>query len=511
VLRILLLFILTSTWILNTNTVSQAEYSGERISIVESAVEATHWQLVKWKNNETVCNIFVQDHRLPNNLEIINYCGIDVLQTWINTPVCPQALAGYGSQCTGLFQRNLGNTTISVKKVKKLPTMSFAVSAPDCQPGNWCTWLPKLRINANEPVDGHKITQLHLALNGREKIYSGANSELFLPLTGENGNWIEYWADSSFGDQSKHFRMKYRNFQPDPKAEKYRFDLLSQDWSKEAPSASLIWNIFPPVTSELPLALEQPRSVSGLTTLRHYNYLAGHLIQSGQVNAGGCNGEGLLTGGVANSCGMSAAYKENVEWQNKYDSAILAAAKKYNIPARVIKGIIAQETQFWPISNSPYELGLGKITENGVDMLLMWNSQYYLATCTTVYSEVACAVGYSSLAAYQQSVLRSTVLKKVQGNEQIDILAAILLASATQTNQMLLNTIQIEPENSVSYEDMWRITIGNYNVGSGCVSVGMRSFPSKGAMVTWDKLIEQMVGNCQNAKDYVEKVFEFSE
>jgi hypothetical protein len=348
-------------------------------------------------------------------------------------------------------------------------------------------------------------------VGGREKVYFGADGELSLPVTGENGDWIEYWANSSFGDQSERIRLKYRNFQKDPQVKNYRFDLLAKDSVSVAPSASLIWNIFPPVNTSLPKGLQQPESVADLRTSARLVYLTGHLIQTGSASANDCADAGLLSNGMASPCGMNAAYQTQIEWQNRYDEKILAAALKYNIPARVIKGIIAQETQFWPVSESPYEMGLSKITDNGADLLLMWNLDHFLATCIPVYSEITCSAGYSNLAPDQQAILRSAIFKKAGSEDQIDILAAVLAASASQANQMLLNTIQKEPDNAISYEDMWRITIGNYNVGSGCISVGMKKYERIGAPIVWDKFVGQMAGNCQNAEIYVDKVLQFSD
>jgi hypothetical protein len=365
-----------------------------------------------------------------------------------------------------------------------------------------------LKIIAIEPVTGQKIDKLSVVINGIGEVYTGDQIELVLPLTDERGSWLEYWADSSLGDQSDHIRLKYRNFQSVADMPSYRFDLLGPEWFVSPPaSASLIWNIFPPITRQLPTSLKQPQSSEDLHTAKKFIYLAGHLIQTGLVNASTCENRGLSTNGAANACGLLAAYQPLIDWQNKYNQAILTAALKYNVPARVIKGIIAQETQFWPLPDNPYELGLGRITDNGADLLLAWNLDYFLHACIPAYGQTICSAGYSSLSPFSQSILRWPILNQKEADQQIDLLAATLSASAAQTNQMLINTLPGEADNAVTYEDMWKITIGNYHSGSGCISVGMQALARRGMPLTFDYLVSQMVGGCQAAQDYVDNVF----
>jgi hypothetical protein len=239
------------------------------------------------------------------------------------------------------------------------------------------------------------------------------------------------------------------------------------------------------------------------------------LIKSGYVDAKSCPWGGLTETGAANPCGEKAAADRVLEWQNKSDKQIYTAALKYNVPARVVKGIIAQESQFWHVSNSPYELGLGMVTENGVDMLLLWNPEYFLAICQPLYQEARCSKGYSYLLAEEKTMLRRILLDKVGTDEEIDLLAAILLASATQTNQLVKNTTLNSVSEGVSFEDMWKISIGNYYSGSGCLGTAMQTImkntsPEK-STINWEAITDQLSGDCLLAKDYVNKVFELSQ
>lgn len=505
-LRYLASILLAVSTALYFNVITHAEQGNLRVLKQNVVLQVTHWQLLKWQNSLPVCDVFAQGEKQPGALDIIPSCGVGIFQTWITTPACLPALDGNGGACQGLFLRKLGKTSLTIQKEVELPGMRFEVLATSCTPESWCNAPPRMKITALEPVAGQTISKLYIQVGGIQKIYDGADADFGLPQTDESGGWLEYWADSSLGDQSEHIRVKYRNFQADANAQSFRFDLLGADWSSSPASASLLWNIFPPITHDLPLALQQPKNLAELNTTSKFAYLAGNLIRSGAASANTCEDRGLLRTGVASTCGVAATYQKQIEWQNKYDEKILAAALKYNIPARVIKGIIAQETQFWPKSDNPYELGLGRITDNGADMLMTWNIDYYLAICIPTYGQSLCSAGYSSFDPGQQAILRWTILNKTETDAQIDILAAMIYASAAQSNRMLINSLPAEPDNAVTYEDMWRITIGNYHSGSGCISVGMQGVASKGLSLNFDNLVGEMVGGCKDAKNYVNKV-----
>ena len=232
------------------------------------------------------------------------------------------------------------------------------------------------------------------------------------------------------------------------------------------------------------------------------------MISLGLAKASGCAANGLQPDGSASQCGQEATAKQVLAWQNKYNDQIYAAALKYNIPALILKGILAQESQFWPLQTNPYELGLGRLTENGADMLLKWNTGYYLDLCVPAYDRVTCSSGYSRLSPIAQLMLRNAVLSKVGTTHEIDMLAASLQASSRQVNQLVINTGRREAAGQTSYEDMWKITIGNYNAGSGCIGNALQNISDNGLELTWDQVVQQMLGDCKNAGDYVDKVLE---
>lgn len=502
------LCIATTLWM--TVGVEAAEDS--RVVEKTFVLQAQHWQLARWEDGSRVCDLYIAHYKPPSYQEVIEFCGYDTFLDWYYTPPCTEAANGEpATECQGLMHRYIGKSDYSYTKEVEIPTIQIQVETVNCMPGEWCESHPEVRVYATEPLQGHRILRVHIRVGGREKIYDGADGQLPLPLTGEGGEWLEYWAESDFGDQSEHFLIKYRNYQPDMQTSFYHFDLLGDEWASQAASGSLLWGVFPPADQPLIRALEQPLTEGYLYTTNRYIFLTSHMIKAGMVDVTDCPGRGLYTDGSANPCGEKAAAGLVLEWQNRYDAQIFQAASNHAIPARVLKGIIAQETQFWPASENPYELGLGKITENGADMLLMWNLDYYLSICSPIYSPAGCSAGYASLNPAQQMVLRSKVFDRVGTPGEIDMLAAALYASAAQVNQIVRNTSLKEPSKVSDYENMWKFTIANYHIGSGCVGVGMENMAESGLDFTMEELANNMVGDCKNAINYVEHVLSHTE
>ena len=385
----------------------------------------------------------------------------------------------------------------------------FSVQALNCTPWDWCTDAPVLHFMARELLPGSQIVQVTLSIGGHEKRYEGADAVLPLPETNELGDWIGYSALSDHpSGQSANFRLKYRYVRSAAQPGSFRFDILGTDWADEAPAGSMIWGMFPPLVHPLPKALDQPLSVDYLFTTNRYMFLAGHLIQSGMVDGSACPNNGLYDNGAATECGESAGAAAALAWQNKYDAQIYSASLKYNIPARILKGIVAQESQFWPASGNPYELGLGNFTENGAGMTLMWNVEYFLTACQPVYGEDACASGYSHLNPAAQLMVRRVLIDRIGTDFEIDLLAAALLASAAQVNQLVLNTSGREPSELTGYVDMWEISTANYYAGSGCIGGALQKVNDGGQPLSWETLITQMNGECKLAGEYVQKVFD---
>jgi hypothetical protein len=125
----------------------------------------------------------------------------------------------------------------------------------------------------------------------------------------------------------------------------------------------------PPVT--------QPASIA---TSETYYLLAGKMIWYGYAHAqcpGGLSGVDF-SNFAATTCGMDGARSQMIDWQNSLDDAILQSAAAWNVPAKMLKDLIASETQFWTWTGVNDEHGLVQITDDGAAMVMhFYKPGYY--------------------------------------------------------------------------------------------------------------------------------------
>ncbi len=132
----------------------------------------------------------------------------------------------------------------------------------------------------------------------------------------------------------------------------------------------------PPVP--LPGWLQTDVPQAALTTTTSYELLAGHLLRAGIAGGAACPSGGLNTDGSPNGCGLEVARLAVNDWQNRYNAAILASSTAQNLPPKVLKALIAVESQFWPgASWERGEIGLAQMTELGTDAVLTWRPNFY--------------------------------------------------------------------------------------------------------------------------------------
>jgi hypothetical protein len=506
---VLMIAFLPAPKFLSTNSLLSSD-NPNRMVEKTITIMTSHWQLVNWSDGESVCDLYLKHDQWPDYSDVATSCGADVWVDWYSTPACESVQSGQDyAGCKGLFLRYIDQAPKDYVEEVELPGIGFTVKSYNCAPGEWCDARPVLEIIASEPVSGYQITQVHLRVGLYEKVFEGDYGLFTLPITNQDGSWLEYWADSTFGDRSLPVRLMYRNLMSTDGAS-FHFDLLDSQWSDSLPPGSLDWGIFSPADDSLPDSLVQPLDAAGLNTSDDYHYLSGYLIQSGQVDASSCSDGGLYTVGSSSPCGDLAARNLTIAWQNKYDPQILQSAQKYNVPAKILKGIISQESQFWPETGSPYEKGLGSITESGIELLLNWNIPFYLEICQPLYGEGICSYGYSSLKEPRQFLLRKTVWDLIGTPAEIDVLAAMLKASAEQSGQLVQNISGQEIIYVASYTDMWKITIGNYNAGAGCIGDSLNQVVENDESITWDAVVSHLSSICSPSEAYVRQVMDLS-
>ena len=480
------------------------DYPTRGVAETTVTIMASHWQLLQWSDEKPVCDLYLKHEQWPDYGDVSTSCGAEVWAQWNSTPACSDTGS---TACKGLFLRYIDQTPRDFVETVALPEIVVTLSDVNCTPGEWCSSRPLVEINAIDMMGDYQISKVHFRSGMRETVYDGDSGRYILPLTSQDGDWLDYWAESTYGDRSIPVRIKYRSFMA-PDGNSFHFDLLGEEWKEYLPGGSLSWGIFPPLDDTMPVALTQPHTLDELNTTDSYLYLSGYLIQSGQVDASSCSDGGLYIGGSASPCGVEAASQATIEWQNKFDEQILQAAQKYNVPAHLLKAVIAQESQFWPDTKKPYEKGLGFITDNGVDMLLNWNIPYYLSICLPLYKEGICSYGYSSIRDVRQVMLRKVVLDKVGSPDEIDILSAMLLASADQSGQVVQNLAGQEIVYVAAYVDMWKIATGNYYAGAGCMADAIEIVLDNEDPLTWDNIVDQLSPVCSPAEMYVRQIFD---
>lgn len=478
----------------------------QRVVKTTRVMLAHHWVLQRWSTGIAVCDFHIKGEGLPTLQDVQASCTDAVYESWSKTPACTAAIEGNSGACEGLFLRDLGSEEAPVTEILEIPLPSVRIEHTNCPPWTWCDERPNLAFIGFEPMEGQSIKAIHVRLGDQERLCAASICELRMPVTEDKGAQMEYWAESSFGDESPHLILALRNRVPQGKPEKYRLEILGSAWVNEAPPGAVRWGILPSVTNTMAPLLDQPASAAELATQRTYLFLAGGLIKSGMVDAKDCLEGGLYNNGTANTCGEERARSLMVQWQNRYDPQILAAAQIYEVPARLLKALIARETQFWPDSGTPYELGLGRITENGADLLLNWNVGYFLNLCASFYRMNECASGFSNLSAEQQTLLRGKALTSVGTIEEINLIAATLRASSSQVTQMIRNVTQQDISRVATLEDMWALTIGNYHAGSGCVASGLNAIAPFQVTIAWQDVASHLPPGCLAGRTYVDEV-----
>lgn len=252
---------------------------------------------------------------------------------------------------------------------------------------------------------------------------------------------------------------------------RYRYDVAAPAFPKESPYGSDIWGIFPPLTQSMAKILEKPLSDRYLVTDNTYHLLAKYLLNSGIADGSQCLYFGLNGDGV-NQCGLEVTADKVFDWQNQYDKEIYESANNQRIPPRLMKALIAEESQFIPVPDKGSEYGLAHMTMLGADAMLQWNVPYYLSLCYDVFrfEQEKCNGGYSGLSEEYREILQSVVIARINAKQEFPVLAAAIRASAAQVGQMIEDVFGRFPRDAVGYEDLWKLTVANYTTGSGCLS-----------------------------------------
>ena len=538
ILASLVILSMMGGWLLyaaNPSQTAQAEDTTpqpKRKAILDVNYTLYTWWLVRYSNNVILCNLTVEHLGVPTSNEIEGECGKPIATEWLTSKPCDLAEISSKS-CPGLYFIARGSEDKKRKVEVELPLPSVWIEVADCNPlpdERKCTTLPSIILRGDEPLPNETILSIQGTINGQAFNCAGGECRLPMQPTAIEGVAMEFWADSSFGDSTEHYSAKIRLvpwgdfMNPEGKTTDQKIwyvDILSSQWTGgELASCSATWQVFPGLNGP-PDWLSSPSSVEGLASEAGYYYLAAQLIQKGLVKADSCPDGGLQSANVASACGVEAAHPLLLEWQNRFDGDIFKTSQESGVPARLLKGVFARESQVWPGIFTTYkEAGLGQLTEKGADTVLLWNPDFFHKFCPLVLSKPYCDLGFGNLLAPEQNLLRGALVNQVnascsdcatgiditQASYSVKVFAQGLLANCEQVGRAMRNITGVDPGQSSSYEDLWRFTLVNYNAGPGCFGKAVNLAIAAGEPLDWPHVTSHLEPACQGSIGYVEDI-----
>ena len=505
------------------------EPTSRQITITVSYTEY-EWWLIQWADNQILCRIIVDHAGLPTPDEVLKACGQVYYQVWINTPPCKQA-AEPGKDvelCQGLYLHLVSTRPAQREVVIDLPSPTVWINLEGCTPKppeNLCTTLPSLVFTGEEPLPNERIIAINGIFDNQPFTCPGSICRIPLKPTPLAGITVEFWADSSYGDSSPHYTAQVRvidtGVSSAPGNGGWYVDVISSQWTgPPLASCSRIWDALPPIGGP-PTWLSTPEQSQLLASGAPYFYLAGRLISQGVVDASNCASTGLLPNGYADACGLEAAKPMLFPWQNQFDQRLVTVAKETGVPAQLMKNLFAQESQFWPgVFRVPFEFGLGQITDQGADSILLWDDSFYEQFCPLVLAEDTCAKGYLHLTSDEQAILRGALASEADANcpdcpagidltnaeFSVKLFAQTLQANCAQVGQTINTATELSPGAVANYEDLWRFTIANYHAGPGCVSFAIHQAWQSTGKLTWETVSARFTEACKGVVPYVDKI-----
>jgi hypothetical protein len=483
--------------------------------------------MARWGTNQLICEIEVDHEGLPTPADVFANCTRDDYDDWIAQKPCREADV---SLCKGNYLVLIGSEPAQKEISTKLPPPIVQVTLENCSPvytssTSICELEPILVLTGIEPLADYRIIQIEGLYEG-QTFACGAVCRLRLPVTGEDGASLQFWAYSSYGDSSKMFNALVRVAPTDagnPDQSFWYVDVLSSQWAG-VPVASCVqtWGTLPPIGGP-PEWLSTPTDSESLGTDVPYNYLAAKLILKGAVDASMCENNGLSDGNTASACGMEKARDAVTAWQNQFDSIILNVAKDTGVPANLLKNLFAKESQFWPGSSEKNDVGLGQLTEQGADTTLLWNPPFFDQFCPLAMDSELCAGGYVGLDEEEQEYARVSLIRAVnavcedcplgidldRANFSIGVFAHTMLANCEQAGQIVKNiTGKAAAGEAATYENLWKFSLVNYHAGPGCLGDALEIAYLEQLELNWENVSSKLSAGCISAEEYVNTISE---
>jgi len=497
-----------------------------RFTLIEVEFAQHEWWMARWEDDAIVCAFLVNHDGLPSENEVKTACDKAIFIEWQKTTqACDK---DDPAKCPGFYFIDIGSKNKQDTITVKLPAPTVNISLINCVMADdgWCRTEPTLLLKANEPLPNEEIINIQGFAGGDKFNCAGDECRFILDNTIDQGIFLEFWANSTYGDSSEVFTAKVRVVKDDDfnrLIPRWRVDVFSTQWvGTKYLSCAEGWQTYKP--EKLPNWLRTPDSSSDLNSNIPYAYLAENLIKQGIVDVSSCPNHGLNSDGSINHCGIEVSEPAVTKWQNRFDELIHDVAVKRDVPGQLLKNLFSRESQFWPgIFRNGSDIGLGQMTENGADTTLLWNPVFYRQFCPLVLNQITCeSSGYANLEEEDQKILRNSLVNSVdarcedcplgidlsRADFSVGVFAQTLLANCEQAGRVVENVIGEKPGSYLDYETMWKLTLVNYNAGSGCLSDALNlTYDLDGeSELNWSSISKNIEIVCPGSVDYVNDI-----
>jgi hypothetical protein len=408
------------------------------------------------------------------------------------------------------------------------PTPSVRLELIGCTretPAWACDQPPVLGFVGVPAYNNDPIVAVYVAIDGMDADCSGASCDVPLEPTPEEGSEVMFSFETMYGEPSAPEYALVRVLEV-ASAEggtqpAWQVEILSsQIDDNRMDRCGLAWFALPTLDKR-PDWLIIPDEADELRTSESYVYLEQRLAGLGPASQGAASADDQPA--VVQNVNLTTPQSLIEFWQNQFDFAILEAASVRGIPGRLIKNMFAAESQFWPGSFPEIEeAGLGHLSEQGADALLLWSPPFYAEFCPQVLDAELCRQGYWRQAAEHRAMLRGALSNLVNADcpdcaygldlpkaeRSVPVFAEGLVASCSQTAQVVDNATGNTPGLLSTYEDLWRFTLANYNAGSGCLSQALTATWQHRQPLDWSHVAANLSVGCRGAIDYVSRVLD---
>ncbi len=449
-----------------------------------------------------ICEVIIDHEGQPTQYDAITACSQEIFTQPTTAP--NEQVPTQPPFDLNKFFRNVRWEFVGSREVTRLvkvplPDMVVYVTAPQGP-----LLQPYVILTAYEPVSEFKILRIQGQVGSNGFVCDGSRCEV--PVMQDTR--VIFWAYSSLGDQSARVQADVRVVKRD---EGYFVTITGvSHFAVYEDNCAQLWGVS---DLNLPTWSEFPPTPEELHTQKTLHFLASKLITTGLVNTRDCPGNGFLSNGAPNACGLEKAQQAMVDWQNQFDPTIWAAGRDVGVPPVLLKSLIELESQFWPANARFFllEFGLGQLNQLGADVALRWDQNLYLRVCSELL--IDCTKPYASLPSYIQAMVRGALMRIISA-DCATCPNGLNLASAEQSITIVAQTMRANCQQtgyivdqlgaSANYEDLWRFTMASYHSGYSCLRDAIAEARANGEATDWEHVAPYL---CPGAQTYVDDLW----